>query len=56
LRAAFSALAVDPDFVAANEERRAFINITDGATVEAMIDGFLSAPDEVIELARTLVE
>ncbi|WP_400084283.1 tripartite tricarboxylate transporter substrate-binding protein [Yoonia sp. R78084] len=56
LRAAFSALATDPDFVAANEDRRAFINITDGATVEAIIDGFLSAPDDVKELARTLVQ
>ncbi len=56
LRAAFTALAEDPAFLADDETRRTFTHITPGAEVEALIDGFLAAPEAVQAQARAFVE
>lgn len=56
LRAAFAALKTDPEFIADAERRKFAQVITDGATVEAMIAGYLSSDPEVQARARALVQ
>ena len=56
LRAAFDALAADPDLAAAAERQGFELRITSGPQVEDMIDGFLSADPTVKEAARALVQ
>ncbi|WP_291838596.1 tripartite tricarboxylate transporter substrate-binding protein [Limimaricola sp.] len=55
LRNAFVAVASDPAFIAENARRKTGIVITDGATVEAKIAGFLAAPADVQARARDYV-
>ncbi len=56
LRAAFVALKTDPEFIADAERRKFAQIITDGATVQAMIEGYLSSDPEVQNRARALVQ
>ena len=56
LRAAFAALATDPEFVADAKRRNFAQVITDGATVEQMIDSYLGADPAVVARARALVQ
>lgn len=56
LRAAYMSVAGDPEFISENDSRNAGISMTSGEVVEGMIQEFLSAPAEVQELARELVQ
>ena len=56
LRAAFDALAADPEFAAAADRQGFELLMTGGADVETMIDGFLGADPAVQETARALVQ
>lgn len=56
LRDAFAALATDEAFVQELLARGVEISLTDGAAVQALVEGFLSQDEAVKELARQLVQ
>jgi len=56
LRAAFDGLAADAEFVAAAKAQGFELFMTDGATVETMIDSLLAADPAVKDAARALVQ
>ncbi|KEO50801.1 Bug family tripartite tricarboxylate transporter substrate binding protein [Thioclava pacifica] len=56
LRAAFDALATDPEFLADAKKRGIVSTITDGATVEAYIAELLGSDPKILQRARELVE
>jgi tripartite-type tricarboxylate transporter receptor subunit TctC len=56
LRAAFDGLAADADFAAAAKAQGFELVMTDGISVETMIDNFLATAPEVKDAARALVQ